>query len=73
MSQVSNSIQAKLTLPYTQRPIEVVKSKFFLLDVCFEKALNFISQGYARGFENRYVAVLDELRRLICAHFVTLA
>jgi hypothetical protein len=32
-----------------------------------------MSQGYARGVDNRYVAVLDELRRLICAHFVTLA
>ena len=32
-----------------------------------------MSQGYVRGVDNRYVAVLDELRRLICAHFVTLA
>lgn len=51
----------------------MVKSKFFLLDVCFEKALNFMGQGYARGCDNKYVVVLDELRRLVCTHFVTLA
>ena len=70
---MTNSINAKSNVPYTQRSIEVVKSKFFLLDVCFEKALNFMGQGYARGCDNKYVVVLDELRRLVCTHFVTLA
>jgi uncharacterized membrane protein len=53
--------------------IETIKCKFFLLDVCFEKSLQWMSQVFVRGEQNNHLQVFHSLRNLICDYFVTLA
>jgi hypothetical protein len=61
--------------PYAQRSFEILKSKFFLIDVCFEKCLNWMSFGLTSGYGNnmRQKQILEEIRRLNCEYFVSIA
>ena len=53
MDSLSNQLSKNLTP--TEKQIEVLKSKFFLTDVCFEKAVEILSETFVRGQENSLV------------------
>ena len=47
MSSLANQLGKKLS--DTEKNIEVLKSKFFLIDVCFEKAVEVLSVTFETG------------------------
>ena len=52
MESLANQLGKNLT--ETEKKIEVLKSKFFLTDVCFEKAVEILSITF-KGYENPFV------------------
>ena len=68
MESLANQLGKSLTP--TEKRIEVLKSKFFLTDVCFEKAIDILTQILARGVSSsqqqdphkKFVAVFNNLR-----------
>lgn len=65
LQQVRESLAQRMQQPFASLQVEVLKSKFFLLDVCFEKALADVGTRES-------IALLEDIRRLICEYFVQL-
>ena len=65
--------QLSKDLSETEKRVEVLKSKFFLIDVCFEKAIDVLSINYNKGHENKMVQLFTQLRNQICTSFVTMS
>ena len=65
--------QLSKDLSETEKRVEVLKSKFFLIDVCFEKAIDVLSINYTKGHENKMVQLFTQLRNQICTSFVTMS
>jgi hypothetical protein len=57
-------------LSQTEKKIEVLKSKFFLIDVCFEKAVDSLNHSKS---DASMLSIFSELRNLICTSFVTMS
>jgi hypothetical protein len=69
-----------LGLSLTDRAIEVLKSKFFLLDVCFEKSVESLTTDTLRqksretkNNELNLSNILTQIRQSMCQNFVNLA
>lgn len=71
MESLANQLDKNLTL--TEKKIEVMKSKFFLTDVCFEKAVDALGHILTRPPEKQAVSLLNNLRNLICTSFVAMS
>jgi hypothetical protein len=53
--------------------IEVLKTKFFFLDVCFEQAVAWLTTHFCRGRENGFVKAFQRLRTMTTDYFCRLA
>lgn len=51
--------------------VELLKSKFFLLDVCFEKAVYGYQEAHLHN--DPFVTILEMLRHQVCSTFIALA
>lgn len=51
----------------------MLKSKFFLTDVCFEKAVDVLAQLFGKGPEKALVTLFSNLRNQICTSYVTMS
>ena len=75
MESLENQLEKNLT--QTEKRIEVLKSKFFLTDVCFEKAIDILAQLLGKGAtvepHKNLVAVFNNLRNQICTSYVTMS
>ena len=71
MDSLSKQLGKELT--QTQKQIEVLKSKFFLIDVCFEKAVESLSMTLQREPDNELFKIFHCLRHLVCTSFVTMS
>jgi len=72
MNSLANQMGKSLTEP--EKRIEVLKSKFFLTDVCFEKAVEILSSTFGnKGTENQLVSLFTSLRNQICTSYVTMS
>ena len=61
MDSLANQMGKSLTAP--EKRIEVLKSKFFLTDVCFEKAVEILASTFGnKGAENQLVSLFTSLR-----------
>ena len=69
----SLSKQLGRDLSKTQKQIEVLKSKFFLIDVCFEKAVESMSLLANTEVEIKLNKIFNFLRNLVCTSFVTMS
>lgn len=65
--------QLNKTLSQTEKNIEVLKSKFFLIDVCFEKAVDILSMTFETGAQNKIVQLFTNLRNQVCTSYVTMS
>jgi len=68
MLNLSNALRSQ-ELSLKEKNAEVLKSKYFLYDVCFEKALSFLSTNKTAQ-EQPVSQVLDQIRQGTCACFV---
>lgn len=70
-----DSLAKQLTksLSNAQKQIEVLKSKFFLTDVCFEKAVDAMALAFAKGHHNPLVKFFSGLRNQVCTSFVAMS
>ena len=71
MESLVNQLGKDLT--ETDKKIEVLKSKFFLIDVCFEKAVEVLALNLPKGYDNSVVRLFTSLRNQICTSFVTMS
>lgn len=53
MESLVNQLGKDLT--ETDKRVEVLKSKFFLIDVCFEKAVEVLALNLPKGYDNSVV------------------
>ena len=62
MESLSNQLGNNLTS--TEKQIEVLKSKFFLTDVCFEKSVDILTQTFIKTTtsEKKLVTLFNNLR-----------
>ena len=60
-------------LSKTQKQVEVLKSKFFLIDVCFEKAVDSLQQLAATEAEIKLSKIFNYIRNLVCTSFVAMS
>lgn len=60
--QESLTNQLGNNLTSTEKQIEVLKSKFFLTDVCFEKSVDILTQTFSKTSEKRLVPLFNNLR-----------
>ena len=66
MLNLSNALKNS-ELSQKEKSSEILKSKFFLYDVCFEKAISFLQ---TTGINKDESHVFDQVRQGICASFV---
>lgn len=71
MESLVNQLGKDLT--ETDKRVEVLKSKFFLIDVCFEKAVEVLALNLPKGYDNSVVQLFTSLRNQICTSFVTMS
>ena len=72
MESLTNQLGKDLS--ETEKKIEVLKSKFFLTDVCFEKAVDVLG-GILSSELQKYslVQLMTNLRNMICTSYVTMS
>ena len=71
MESLSKQLGKDMT--QTEKQIEVLKSKFFLIDVCFEKSVESLGLCMPKGCCNELVKIFNNLRHLVCTSFVTMS
>lgn len=71
MESLANQLGKNLS--QTEKNIEVLKSKFFLIDVCFEKAVDILSITFESAAQNKLVELFTNLRNLVCTSYVTMS
>ena len=57
----------------TEKQIEVLKSKFFLTDVCFEKAVETLQILVRGSSDKKLVPLFNNLRNQICTSYVAMS
>ena len=65
MLNLSNSLRND-SLSTVEKNSEVLKSKFFLYDVCFEKIIKNLEQDYLK----EQAQIFEQIRQGACASFV---
>lgn len=61
------------TLTETEKKIEVLKSKFFLTDVCFEKAVDTLTLLLRGSTDKKLIPLFNNLRNQICTSYVAMS
>jgi len=68
-----NAYLSQILQTPTQTDCDVVKSRYFLLDVLFEKLLESTQINLVKGAESKVIAPFTELRKMITEHFVSMS
>ena len=72
MESLTNQLGKDLS--ETEKRIEVLKSKFFLTDVCFEKAVDIVGTILtSEPQKHSLVQLFTNLRNMICTSYVTMS
>ena len=71
MESLANQLGNNLTS--TEKQIEVLKSKFFLTDVCFDKAVELLTITFSRMPEKKILPLFNNLRNQICTSYVAMS